>query len=221
MEVIGAGFGRTGTHSLGLALETLGFGPCYNMHEIAKKPGHTELWSGALDGRPIDWDGVFRSYRSTVEWPAVSFLDEILSRFPDARVILTLRDPESWYESVRNTVFEALELSDQNPDPVKRKNQSLTRRLILEHTFGGRYGEKEHVLEVYQEHIQHVVELVPRERLLQFDVREGWEPLCDFLQKAIPLETFPKVNERGDFIDSAPEWVKRIREARKQNDTPS
>lgn len=216
LEIIGAGFGRTGTHSLALALERLGLGPCYNMNEVARNPGHRELWNSVLDGNPIDWDSVFRSYRSTVEWPAVRFLDKILLQYPQARVILTLRDPESWYESARNTVFDALELSEHNPDPGKREGQRLTRRLILEHTFGGRYGEKEHILAVYREHVQHVLETVPRERLLQFDVREGWEPLCDFLQTAVPTEPFPRVNERSDFIDSAPEWVKKIREARRE-----
>ncbi len=215
LEVIGAGFGRTGTHSLGLALEQLGFGPCYNMHAISKNQEHRELWKNALDGKRIDWDHMFRSYKSTVEWPGVTFFDEIIPQYPDARVILTLRDPKSWYESAQNTIFEALELSAHNPDPGKRESQSLTRRLILDHTFGGRYSEKEYVLEVYRKHIQHVVEMVPRERLLQFDVRDGWKPLCDFLQKAIPVEPFPRVNERSEFINSAPEWVKKIREARK------
>ncbi|MGE5378070.1 MAG: sulfotransferase family protein [Bacteroidota bacterium] len=215
LEVIGAGFGRTGTHSLGFALEKLGFGPCYNMHEVAKNQGHRELWNKALDGEHVDWDHMFSSYKSTVEWPGVTFFDEIVQHYPDARVILTWRDPEDWYGSAQNTIFEALELSVQNPDPDKRESHSLTRRLILEHTFGGRYSEKEYVIEVYQKHIQHVVELVPRERLLQFDIRDGWKPLCDFLQTAIPAEPFPKVNERSEFIDSAPEWVKKIREARK------
>jgi hypothetical protein len=215
LEVIGAGFGRTGTHSVGLALEQLGFGPCYNIHEVARNPRHRELWNSALDGKRLDWDHMFSAYKSTVEWPGVTFIDELVQHYPAAKVILTLRDPESWYESANNTIFETLELSAHNPDPSKRENQSLTRRLVLEHTFGGRYFEKEYVLEVYRKHIQHVVELVPKERLLQFNVRHGWEPLCDFLQKAIPVEPFPKVNERSEFIDSAPEWVKKIREARR------
>jgi hypothetical protein len=135
LEVIGAGFGRTGTHSLGLAFEKLGFGPCYNINEVDENPGHRELWNSALDGKRIDWDHMLDSYKSTVEWPGVTFLDEIIRQFPNARVILTLRDPESWYESTRNTIFEALELSAHQPDPGKRESQRLTRRLILEHTF--------------------------------------------------------------------------------------
>jgi hypothetical protein len=216
LEVIGAGFGRTGTHSLGLALEKLGFGPCYNIHEVAKNQGHRELWNSALDGKHIDWVHLFRSYKSAVEWPSVTFFDEIIQQFPYAKVILTLRDPESWYESAQNTIFDALELSAHNPDPSKRESQNLSRRLVLEHTFRGRCWEKEYVLEVYRKHNRHVVDLVPQEQLLQFDIKDGWKPLCDFLQKAIPVGSFPKVNERSDFIASAPEWARKIREARRQ-----
>ena len=219
LEVIGAGFGRTGTHSLGLALGKLGFGPCYNMHEVAKNPGHRELWNNAIDGEDVDWHSLFSSYKSTVEWPSVAFFDEILQQFSDTKVILTLRDPESWYESVQNTIFEALELSAHHPDPSKRESQSLTRRLILEYTLVGRYWEKEHVIEVYRKHIEHVVEIVPRERLLPFDIKDGWKPLCDYLQKSIPVEPFPRVNERSNFINSAPEWAKKIRETRRQKGT--
>ncbi len=216
LEIIGAGFGRTGTHSLGLALEKLGFGPCYNINEIFKNPGHGELWSSALDGKSVDWDYMFGSYKSMVEWPGVAFFDEILHHYPNSKVILTLRDPESWYESVQNTVFDSLELSAHNPDPNKRESQSLARRLVLEHTFEGRHWDKEYVLDIYRKHVHHIVEVVPRERLLKFDVKDGWKPLCDYLHKAIPAEPFPKVNERSDFIDSAPEWAKKIRETRRQ-----
>jgi hypothetical protein len=214
LEIIGAGFGRTGTHSLGLALEKLGFGPCYNTYAVSKNPGHQELWKRAFEGKRVDWDTIFSAYKSTVEWPAVTFFDQIIQQYPHARVILTLRDPESWYESVQNTLFEAMELSAHHPDPSKRGGG-----FVMERTFGGRYGDKEHVIEVYRKHIEHVVEVVPGERLLQFDVRDGWKPLCDYLQKAVPDEPFPKVNERSDFIDSAPEWAKKIRKARRQKGT--
>jgi hypothetical protein len=215
LEVIGAGFGRTGTHSLGLALEKLGFGPCYNLHEMAQNLSHLELWNNAIDGRPVDWCYLFSSYKSTVEWPSVTFIDQIIQRFPNAKIILTLRDPEAWYESAANTIFESLELSAYNPDPRKRESSGMTRRLILEHTFGGRYWDKNYAIEVYRKHIQRVVGLVPKERLLQFDVKDGWEPLCNFLQKTVPNEAFPRLNERIDFINSAPEWAKNIRQSKK------
>jgi hypothetical protein len=146
----------------------------------------------------------------------VTFFDEIIQQFPNALVILTMRDPESWYESAVNSIFETLELSACNPDPVKRESSSVTRRLILEYTFRGRYWDKQYALGVYQEHIDHVVKEVPGERLLQFEVKEGWEPLCNFLRKSVPNEPFPRLNERTDFMNSAPDWAKSIRNARRQ-----
>jgi hypothetical protein len=211
LKVIGAGFGRTGTHSLGRAFEILGFGPCYNIREVAKNPGHTENWKRALDGKPVDWSLLFRSYQSAVEWPAVSFLPEIIQQFPDSKVVLTLREPDSWFDSANNTIFNGLELSAYNPDPVKRERSGVFRRLILERTFAGKYREKEYATDVYRSHNQRVVEIVPKERLLQFDVKDGWEPLCEFLERPIQTEPFPWLHERTEFVASEPEWAKKAR----------
>jgi hypothetical protein len=121
------------------------------------------------------------SYASAVEWPSVAFFDYLIEQFPDAKVILTLRDPESCYESAKNTIFERLELSAHNPDRIKRESSGIIRRLILEHTFGGRYWEKEYSIGVYQAHMEHVVNVATKERLLKFEVKDGWEPLCSLL----------------------------------------
>lgn len=212
LEVIGAGFGRTGTHSLGLALEKLGFGPCYNLQEVDKNPDHTEIWNDAIDGKRIDWHYLFSSYNSSVEWPGAYFFQEFVQYFPNAKVILTVREPESWYESASKTIFEGLELSAFNPDPFKREKSSLNRRLILERTFEGRYHEKEFAIDVYGRHNARVTETVPKKRLLQFDIRDGWEPLCEFLQKPIPQQSFPWLNERTAFMASEPEWAKRVKQ---------
>jgi hypothetical protein len=211
LQVIGAGFGRTGTHSLGHALEKLGFGPCYSIPEVSKNPGHTDIWNAAIDGKPIDWDALFVAYRSAVEWPTVAFLSEVIRHFCAAKVVLTLRDPEAWYESANATIFDGLELSASHPDPIKRVRSGMKRRLILERTFAGRYREKAYALEVFRQHNQHVIELVPPERLLQYEVSYGWEPLCKFLDKPVPKEPFPSLNARADFLASEPEWAKTIK----------
>lgn len=216
LKVIGAGFGRTGTHSLGLALDRLGLGPCYHLLEVAKNPGHAEMWLQALDGKPLDWGQLFAGYTSTVEWPGAAFFAELAEYFPDAKVILTLRDPGSWFESASETIFEGLELSAQNPDPLKRASSQLQRRLILERTFAGRYWEQEYAIEVYQQHIHQVVERIPKERLLLWNVKAGWKPLCEFLQKPTPTQPFPWLNERNEFLASAPEWAKKIRDEKRQ-----
>lgn len=210
LKVIGAGFGRTGTHSLGLALEKLGFGPCYNVFEVSKNPDHKKIWNNAIDGKPVDWNRLFEAYHSTVEWPAVAFLSELIQYFPGAKIILTHRDPDSWFESANATIFNTLELSDHNPDPVKKEQSGMKRRLILEQTFAGNYRDKEYMLEVYNQHNQFVREITPPGQLLEFHVSAGWQPLCDFLDKPIPDEPFPRVNGRAEFLKSTPDWAKEI-----------
>jgi len=219
LEVIGAGLGRTGTHSLGLALEKLGFGPYYNTIEVAKNAGHLELWNNAIDGKFVDWDYLFSAYKSSVEWPGAFFYRELVQHFSNAMVILTSREAESWYESASNTIFESLELSAYNPDPLKRENSSLNRRLILERMFESQYHDKQFAINIYEKHIEQVLESVPSDKLLQFDVRDGWEPLCEFLQKPIPKESFPWLHERTEFMASEPEWAKKIKEDKKKNGT--
>lgn len=220
LQIIGAGFGRTGTHSLAQALDTLGFGPCYTILETDKNPGHTEMWNDALNGRPVDWTALYQNYRSAVEWPTVAFLPQLLQRFPAADVILTLRDPESWYESAAATIFPSLEATAQHPDPEIRVRTGLKRRLILERTFSGNYWDKAHTIDVYQNHIRDVKRLVPADRLLQYRVTDGWRPLCDFLGVPQPDEPFPRRNERTRFMASTPEWAKKVmRENRKRRES--
>src|SRR5690242_7699355 len=105
LKVIGAGFGRTGTLSLKVALEELGFGPCYHMIEVFQYPEHAKLWEAATQGKPIDWDQIFANYQATVDWPGCTFYADLMARYPDAKVLLSVRDPETWYESVMSTIY--------------------------------------------------------------------------------------------------------------------
>lgn len=211
LKIIGGGLGRTGTHSLGQALIHLGFGPCYNILEVARNPGHTDLWMAAMDGKDVDWDEIFGEYRSAVEWPAVAFLPELIRRYPEAKVILTQRAADAWYESARTTIFKGLALSAYHPDPAKRESSSMKRRLILKRTFSDRYQEREYAVAVYREHNRRVLEMVPEDRLLSFHIKEGWRPLCDFLGVPVPERPFPHLNERSEFLVSEPEWAKMIK----------
>ncbi|MCA9869845.1 MAG: sulfotransferase family protein [Anaerolineae bacterium] len=214
LQIIGAGFGRTGTHSLALALEKLGFGPCYTIHSVSRNPEHRSLWKDAMHGKQVDWDSLFTGFRSAVDWPTVAFIPELVGYFSSAKVVLTLRDPDAWYESASATIFTGLELTAQNPDPVRREGGGFNRRLILERTFGNRHRDKTHAIHVFQEHNENVVRMTPQDRLLQFNVTEGWQPLCQFLDKPVPDEPFPKSNMRDDFLASAPEWAKEITRSR-------
>lgn len=208
LKVIGAGLGRTGTHSLGEALEILGFGPCYTIFDVNRNSGHAALWGRALAGDTIDWRTLFQGYSSAVEWPAVSFLPALLDEFVECQVVLTLRDSESWWESASATIFPALEATAFHPDPDSRARGELKRALILHGMFDGKYMDRDHAISVYESHIESVISLVPEDQLLVYRIDEGWNKLCHFLDVDVPDKQFPHHNRRQAFIDSAPEWAR-------------
>ena len=111
LRVIGAGYGRTGTLSLRTALERLGFAPCEHMINVMENPERFLLWQAALEqkerGGAIDWDPLFAGYSATVDWPGAFFWRELANANPRAKVILTVRDPDRWYDSVRQTIYRA------------------------------------------------------------------------------------------------------------------
>jgi hypothetical protein len=196
LDVIGPGFGRTGTMSLKSALEQLGFGPCYHMIEVYANEGHVDAWTGAINGERLDIEGIFGKYGSAVDWPACSFWKQLLAEYPAARVVLTRRDPNSWYDSLSRTIFEALRADTDNEELMHWRVQ--TRKLIFEQTFGDRL-DREHVISVLRAHEADVIATVPREQLLVFDVAQGWEPLCTFLGVPVPPTQFPRTNSTEEF----------------------
>ena len=211
MKVIGAGFGRTGTMSLKVALETLGFDPCYHMTEVFAHPEHTGFWISAWRGEPADWDGVLGGYEAAVDWPACTFYEELMERHPDAKVILSVRDPERWYESVRNTIYELSVVIPRHP--IYRigyklvsffvlggsGNVDLADEIIWQGTFDGSFEDKHHAIEVFERHNAVVQQRVPENRLLVYDVKAGWGPLCEFLGVDVPDEPFPRTNDTAEM----------------------
>jgi hypothetical protein len=198
LSVVGAGVGRTGTLSLKLALERLGFGPCYHMKEIFDHhlQGHVPLWTRAAEGEAIDWDLIFRDYRSAVDFPAAAFYREIADFYPGSQVILTVRDKDKWYESFKATI--QMPLTQKMPEMLGDWS-AMVRRGILDRVFGGQASDRAHVIERYEHHNEEVVRTIPPERLLVYDVSQGWEPLCSFLGVPVPEEPFPRVNTTSDF----------------------
>lgn len=196
LDVIGAGFGRTGTHSLKLALETLGFGPCYHMAEVFEHPGHAEAWHALADGRSRDFDSVLAGYRSAVDFPAAYFWRELAAANPDARIILTERDETAWFDSVQNTIFERLKA---DPETARFPAQlRMAYHIVVDLTFGG-HLDKDHAMAAYRRHNAEVRKAIPRERLLVFEGSMGWAPLCEFLGVAVPDEPYPKTNTTEEF----------------------
>ena len=211
MRVIGAGFGRTGTKSLQVALEDLGFGPCYHMTELFEHPEHAGSWDAARRGEPVDWDGFLGRYDATVDWPACAFYEELVGRYPDAKVLLSVRDSDRWYESVRNTIYELSRLSSSSPlsrltfrlvglfVPAIGEVGRMNNKLIWADTFDGRFEDRSHAKAVFERHNAEVRRKVPPEKLLVYEVKEGWGPLCDFLDVEAPNKPFPRLNDTAEM----------------------
>ncbi|HSZ23201.1 MAG TPA: sulfotransferase [Candidatus Sulfotelmatobacter sp.] len=200
LKVVGAGFGRTGTLSLKVALERIGFGPCYHMVEVFPRPEHVAMWHRLAFEQSMDWDEIFRGFHATVDWPAARWWREIAAHFPDAKVLLSVRDSEAWYKSVTDTIYQPMKspAPDGVPELVRLQSE-MARKAILGETFDNRFEDKAHAIEVFRKHNQAVRDAIDPARLLVFNVREGWGPLCRFLEVPIPDEPFPRLNDTATF----------------------
>jgi hypothetical protein len=202
IKIIGAGFGRTGTTSLKLALEILGLGPCYHMQEIVPlHPWRAKAWYKASQGQAVNWSRVFRGYQATVDWPGCYFYRELLEVYPEAKVILTVRDPERWYQSALNTIYPSANFSPlQKFIPITRYIPLMLHSVVWNGTFQGQFTDKAYALKVYKEHIETVKRIVPADQLLVYQLGEGWEPLCHFLNVPVPpTDPFPHLNDSAQF----------------------
>lgn len=193
MKIIGAGFGRTGTISLKQAFEYLGY-PCYHMQEVmaAYDRGHVEQWDAALGGKDIDWEALFSGYEATVDFPACVFYRELMEAFPNAVVVLSVRDPQSWWRSYSKLLGLVSKTRFFNFVPMFRKFSAMNIHMV-DYVFGGAMDEHTSI-ERYIRHIDEVKATVPAERLLVYSVSEGWEPLCRFLGQPVPNIAFPHAN---------------------------
>jgi hypothetical protein len=206
MRVIGAGFGRTGTMSLKAALEELGCGPCFHMIDLLQAPERVPLWQAAVDGDDVDWDEAFDGYESTVDWPGCTFYRRLAEHYPDAPVVLTVRDPDAWYESTRQTIFEVREAMKRGEIDADEASLAATPEamkmiggLIWDGTFDGRFLDRSYAIDVFNRHNEEVIASVPRERLLVHEIQDGWEPLALFLGVEIPDTEFPHLNDTDAF----------------------
>ncbi|NOX49647.1 MAG: sulfotransferase family protein [Gammaproteobacteria bacterium] len=196
LKTIGAGFGRTGTLSLKLALEQLGFGPCHHMVEVFGKNDHIVLWQNASEGKAVDWQAVFAGYASAVDWPVCYFWRELSQLYPESKILLTLRDPDEWYDSAVTTIFERMmHLSKDVTDPLGR----MVRKLVVENTFGGDLSNRDNAIRIFKQHNQEVIDTIPADRLLVFEATQGWSPLCNFLGVPVPDTAYPKTNTAQQF----------------------
>ena len=199
LSVIGAGFGRTGTLSIKLALEQLGFGPCHHMACVFEDPDSHADWQAAAEGKSADWHAVFDGYRSAIDWPAAHYWQTLADVFPDARVLLSVRPEDLWWESFSSTIRRLLQNRTRVPNPAVRSALKMADMIITEQTFYGDIDSKESAISAYRRRIDDVKRTVAADRLLEFDVSDGWEPLCRFLNVPVPASEFPRGNSRSEF----------------------
>jgi len=225
IKIIGAGFPRTGTMTLKTALEILGFNKTYHYKDLIADSKKLRFWLELENTGQTDFDALFKGFEATVDFPGYPYYKILLKKYPDAKVILTKRDFEKWYESTYKTIWK----SARKPiiDRLKlfiRKlfNKNLRaifkcikfmRRVYLKDQFNNNFSSKAHAKNIFFKHIEEVITYVPKKQLLVYDVSEGWEPLCHFLEIPIPNQAFPHLNKKEHFH----EMVKgMIREASKK-----
>jgi hypothetical protein len=192
LKVVGSGLGRTGTKSLQSALNILGLGPCHHMVEVFAHPESAKLWIEAGAGRP-DWDAIFAGYHSMVDYPGAHYWRQIAAHYPNAKVLHSVRDPDRWFESTQATIF-ASEGPTSRPGPFSEFFATFMR------DFGANLHDRAFMTDYFRRHTENVIRTIPPERLLVYEVGQGWAPLCEFLSVPIPEAPFPSENSRAEFI---------------------
>ena len=192
LKVVGAGLGRTGTASLKVALEELGVGPCYHMGEVMRNPHHIDHWIDAADGKP-EWDRFLGDYGATVDYPACTFWRELAAFYPHAKILLSVRSATSWFESVNATIMSPGLNEFLKGSPFGE----LSKRTIWD-TLDHRMGDREFMVNYFERRNEEIRKEVSADRLLVYEVMQGWEPLCDFLGTDVPDKPFPRVNTRDE-----------------------
>ncbi len=198
LQVVGAGLGRTGTHSLKVALEQLLGGPCYHMVEVFGRADQRDTWAAAVRGEEVDWATFLAPYRATVDWPAAAFWRELSEAAPDAKVVLSTRDADAWWKSASETIFAVLARGSAPDDEAGREEFTMISAL-LEQRFTPEWKDRARAIAAYEAHNARVRAEVPPSRLVEWHPGDGWAPLCAGLGLAEPAEPFPHLNSTSEF----------------------
>ena len=217
IKVIGAGLPRTGTNTLRESLEILGISKTYHMKQLLVHPENLHYWTTLKATGTTDWEGLYDGYQATVDFPCYPWYKEHMKQYPDAKVILSTRPFEKWYTSYSSTIWKA-----QNPPDAERaamgeriaadprlqtvmKVMGFSKQVMSEEHFQGKFLDKEFMEKVFNDHHEEAKRYVPAEKLLVYDVTEGWEPLCKFLNVEVPAEPLPHTNKKEDFHEMVKE----------------
>ena len=193
LQVIGAGLGRTGTLSLKVALEQLGFLSCYHMAEVIMQPARVQDWLDAANGTP-NWERTFAGFTATVDYPGCRYWRELVAAYPDAKVILSVRDPDKWFESTQATIFSEQSLEHFR---IPQLSEFFQRNVFAE--FGDKIHDRDFMVAAFKRHNDEVRRVIPPARLLVFEAKQGWVPLCEFLGVPVPATPFPHTNSREEM----------------------
>jgi Sulfotransferase domain len=227
MKIIGAGLPRTATLTQKVALEMLGFSPCYHMVNVLSDLSKAPRWQEALEGKS-EWDDIFGNFQATVDWPGAFFYRDLMEAYPDAKVLLSVRDGDSWERSMGETIWgifygdmliHDLSTAWSRVDPQWASYISLMKEmwqksgLLGGENDGVGTGKMARAMERYN---QEVISAVPGEQLLVWSPGDGWGPLCDFLGVAVPEVPLPHINDAKQFgdriVDAAVDALNRWRE---------
>ena len=194
LQIVGAGAGRTGTHSLKVALEQLLGGTCHHMVECFGRPDQIAGFTAAVDGEPVDWTALMADFTAMVDFPGSLFWREIAAANPDAPILLSTRDADGWYTSASNTIFLSM---DSAPPEMQPWMQTVKR--MLHDRFSDDFENKDAMIAAYEEHNAAVRSEVPAERLIDWTAGDGWGPICAALNVPVPEEPFPVTNTTKEF----------------------
>jgi hypothetical protein len=211
MKLIGAGLPRTGTLSQKVALEMLGLAPCYHMVNVLADLDQAEPWRRALDGRQA-WDEVLDGFQATVDWPGSYFYKELADHYPDAKVLLSVRDADGWERSMRDTIWgifygdmlmRDLSSARGRVDPkwrgyIEMMEEMWERSGLIDAGADTTTESMQRAMDAFNDEVQ---QTIPADRLLVWSVSDGWEPLCEFLELPVPNTPFPHLNDSKEFVD--------------------
>jgi len=198
LQVVGAGLGRTGTHSLQLALQQLLDGRCYHMSEVFGRPDDIPVWHRAVNGEMPDWNDFLSDFTATVDWPASAFWREIADENPDAVVLLSSRDSEGWWKSATNTIFNVAR-REVPPDEPDLQAQMKMIDDMFRLRFTPNWQDETEAKRAFEQHNETVRATIPADRLIDYRPGYGWEPICAKLGLPVPDAPFPHVNTTEEF----------------------